>query len=376
VSNPQTPSTETDNIRDGTTIPNWFGAAPEKTGLARRFPVIQKMLERIRHPSLDWIQVEVTSHCNARCSYCPHTTYADSWINRHLPLDTFKELLPSLPKTNLVYLQGWGEPFLNPDFFEMTAIAKNAGCQVGVTTSGMLLDHENIEKLIALDVDIIAFSLAGIDARNDSIRVGTRISTVFEAVDALQTEKEKRRQTKPDINIAYVLLRSGIENLRRLPTALEGKGVSQIIISTLDYVPNTELENETIIPADREEFIQFNSLLASVVEDGRCRDLDIHYYLRSPGHRRLTCTENVQHALFLASDGTVSPCVFTNLPVSSARFVFDGVEQEYRRITFGNVNNEPLARIWRNSSYRAFRKSFLWDKLVFPCAQCHKLYLT
>jgi len=63
-------------------------------------------------PWLDWMQIEVTSRCNAACIYCPRTVYGPRWKNRDLSPDTFEKLLPVLSKTKMVHLQGWGEPLL------------------------------------------------------------------------------------------------------------------------------------------------------------------------------------------------------------------------------------------------------------------------
>ncbi len=68
-------------------------------------------------PFLDWIQVEVTSHCNAQCTYCPHAVFGEFWQNRHMPLDLYRKLSRAFRRTSLVYLQGWGEPLLHPQFF-------------------------------------------------------------------------------------------------------------------------------------------------------------------------------------------------------------------------------------------------------------------
>ena len=132
----------------------------------------RRWLSSLLFPELDWIQVEASSYCNAACRYCPHTTYRDTWLERHLPLETFEKLAPVFRKTKLVYLQGWGEPFLNPDFFAMAALAKQAGCKVGVTTNGMLLNREIIEQLVSFGFDVVAFSVAGVDEKNDAVRSG------------------------------------------------------------------------------------------------------------------------------------------------------------------------------------------------------------
>ena len=59
-----------------------------------------------------------------------------------MSMDTFTHVLPALPRTRLVFLQGRGEPLLNPVFFQMASLAKAAGCDVGTTTNGTLIDGE------------------------------------------------------------------------------------------------------------------------------------------------------------------------------------------------------------------------------------------
>ncbi len=132
-------------------------------------------------PTFDWIQVEITTYCNAACIYCPRTVYKNSWVNRHLPLELFMKIKPAFSKTKHLHLQGWGEPFLNRDFFKMASIAKKEGLRVGTTTNGMLLDQERATRLIDTGIDIIAFSLAGTNEQsNDRIRKGTRFLKVIE----------------------------------------------------------------------------------------------------------------------------------------------------------------------------------------------------
>jgi MoaA/NifB/PqqE/SkfB family radical SAM enzyme len=124
----------------------------------------------------DWIQVEVTSRCNAACWYCPRTCYEQQWLNRTMSMDTFKLVVPALSKTALTYLQGWGEPLLHPDLAAMVRLAKRAGCTVGTTTNGMLLDETGCHRLMDAGLDILAFSLAGTtSACNDTARGGNQV---------------------------------------------------------------------------------------------------------------------------------------------------------------------------------------------------------
>lgn len=321
-------------------------------------------------PKTAWIQVEVTTRCNAACVYCPRTVYRGVWPDRVFPLEAFRLLLPALRKTGLVHLQGWGEPFLHPDFFKMAALARDAGCRVSTTTNGMLLDEEKLRLLLDSKVDTIAFSLAGIEASHDRVRPGTSYRKILEVIQTLNRLKAQAGVATPQIHIAYMLLRSGLSDLEKLPQALKGAGVQQVVISTLDFIPNRELTGESFQLADMQAYEELNTRLAEVttaVQDSR---IAVHYQLTPLNNTKSFCPEMPQGALVIASDGSVTPCVFTNLPLSGVTYWGAGGELPYHRLVFGNLLKEDLGNIWRRPAYVNFRRAFSTGRLAISCQQC------
>ena len=219
-------------------------------------------------PRTAWIQVEVTTRCNAACIYCPRTAYRDAWHDRSLSPATFRRLLPALKKTRLVHLQGWGEPFLHPDFFTLTALAKEAGCRVSTTTNGMLLNAEKLRQVVESGLDLIAFSLTGLEELNDRARPGTSFRQVLAAIQTLNRLKAAAGSATPQIHIAYLLLKSGLPDLEKLPQFLEGLGVQQAVISTLDFVPTRELAGESFTAGDPAAHEELQARLAAMTARG------------------------------------------------------------------------------------------------------------
>ena len=337
--------------------------------------LLRRFFSSLLSPSMDWIQVEVTSYCNAACFYCPRTVYRDTWLNRHLTLEAFERLALALTRTRMVFLQGWGEPFLNPEMMTMVRIAKDAGCKVGTTTNGMLLNAKSIYELVECGIDVLALSLAGVDERNDVLRRGTSLNTVLEAIETLRETKKALGKKLPAVHIAYMLLRSGLGDIERLPLFLRGMAVSQVVVSTLDFVPCTELEGETIIPSTMDEYEELRARLDAVKVVIEQYGVGFHYRLHRPGECSPMCTENVQRSLFVSSDGMVSPCVFANLPMSQETQIYRDGEQRYRRLAFGNVSDAPVGDIWRGRAYRDFRKAFYGKRLPSICKDCPKLFV-
>ncbi len=317
-------------------------------------------------PFLDWIQVEVTSHCNAECGYCPHSVYKQSWQGSHVPIETFERLLPAFRRTRLVYLQGWGEPLLHPRFFDMVRIARGCGCQVGTTTNGMLCTDRVAERMVQDGLSIVGFSLAGTDASQDRIRRGTRLETVLQAIRQVDSAKRRLSASLPEIHAAYIWLRSQLEAVKQLPAILEGTGVRQVVVSTLDFVPHPDLAEEALHARGEKEETFLRDIMSEVVADSRKRGLDIHYRLvarhRPPG----ICTENVTRSLVVSSQGLVTPCVFRNLPILE--------EQGPSNRVFGDINSRSFSTIWRQKDYRTFRRNHTNERGADSCGDCSKLF--
>ena len=324
-------------------------------------------------PRTAWIQVEVTTRCNAACVYCPRTAYRDAWQDRSISPAAFRRLLPALRKTRLVHLQGWGEPFLHPDFFSLTALAKTAGCRVSTTTNGTLLDNEKLRQVVASGLDLIAFSLTGLEERHDRARPGTSFRQVLAAIQTLNRLKAAAGSATPRIHLAYLLLKSGLPDLEELPRFLQGLGVQQAVISTLDFVPTRELAGETFPAGDPVAHAELQARLAAMAATAGGGGVPVQYPLKPPGVRGLLCPENPLGALCVAADGAVSPCVFTNLPVSRATYQGLAGEQPYRPLVFGNLLEQGLGAIWRQPAYAHFRRTFFTGRLATPCRHCLKL---
>ena len=332
-------------------------------------------LSHILAPSLDWIQVEVTSHCNASCLYCPNAIYRDFWNSRHMDMGTFERLIPYLHNSGLVFLQGWGEPLLHPHFFDMVRIAKQRRCRIGTTTNGMLLKDETAERMVNEDVDIVGVSLAGTTQDQDTIRRGTRLKDVLRALESLYRMKQLRRSSVPAVHIAYTVLRSQMEDVMNLPTLLEGLGVDQVVLNTLDFVPSPDFQKEFLMPQDESEEKHVYELFSGAAKEAAKIGVNVHFRVPSLRTTRGICTENVLKSLFIAADGRVSPCVFTNLPVSLPESIHDGVTRHYQGLSFGTINEQPLWRIWRDRSYKGFRLSHKMGTPPDLCSNCAKLRL-
>jgi MoaA/NifB/PqqE/SkfB family radical SAM enzyme len=316
---------------------------------------------------LDCIQVEVTSRCPGRCIYCPHTTQKDQWQSRDMDMETFGRLWPLMRLSGRVHLQGWGEPFLSPAFFTMAALARKAGCQVSTTTCGLRMDAKLALAIVESGIDIVAFSLAGTDAASNASRHGVDFDRVCDAVSTLQAVRRERMGVHLEIHFAYLMLASNMEAVAGLPALMQGLGVHAAVISTLDYIPEPGLEAEAFQAHEAEKIARAAAILTETEAEARRRGLGFHYELPSPGATGTSCRENISRSLFIAADGSVSPCVYVNVPADAA---------DPKRRVFGNVRQTNPIEIWESFEFRRFRERLACGEPELPCRSCPKRFMT
>lgn len=341
-------------------------------------------------------QIEVTSRCNLRCVMCPVTVLADRWPALDLPWETFQRVARAFGKTKWIYLQGWGEPLLHPRIFDMIALAKDAGCQVGFTTNGTRLTLGTGERLLDLGLDLLAVSVAGATAEtHEAIRVGCNFQKLLENLRRFLVLRAERKSHRPKVEIFFLMTKT---NLAELPQAVElaaALGADELVATNLDYVITPQLDElkafgySSVTPAHQEAMEK-----ARVV--AQQAGLGFRPYPLEP-RELAVCELNPLKILFIAADGWVSPCTYTGLAGQpEIPRVFDGEPFRIPPVRFGNVNEEELMEIRNTPAYRAFRRQFA-ERLVGvprmafsavgggagteedapapePCRTCHKLY--
>jgi MoaA/NifB/PqqE/SkfB family radical SAM enzyme len=316
--------------------------------------------------AFDCIQVEVTSRCPGRCSYCPHTIRRENWLARDMEQDTYRRLWPVMRRSGRVHLQGWGEPLLHPGFFDMAALARKAGCQVSTTTCGLRMDRSIALRIVESGIDIVAFSLAGTDAASNASRHGVDFGRICEAVSTLQAVRRERMGVHLEIHIAYLMLASRLEAVAGLPALMQRLGVHAAVISTLDYLPAPELQPEAFAPSETDKLAKAAAILSETAAEARRLDLGFHYELPSPAASGTACRENVGRSLFISADGSVSPCVYVNVPMAVP---------DPRRRVFGNVRETNPLHIWDSVDFRRFREHLACGQPDLPCRSCPKRFM-
>jgi MoaA/NifB/PqqE/SkfB family radical SAM enzyme len=348
--------------------------------------LITKFLDKLGSPELDWIQVEVTSRCNAACIYCPQPLL---YKKEHMPLALFKKLLPFTGYTDLVYLQGWGEPLLNPDLFAMIKSCKEKGKRVGFTTNGMLLNDENIRRLVDLETDIISVSLAGTTPEtHNRIRKGTDLVNVIKNIDYLQSIKVQKRSPYPAIHFAYIMIASNLHELKDVVELAKNSGVEQIVCSNLSLITDEALLKEAVF-IRKGNGQDLSDMLDKITEEAG-REKILFEYNRTVTHEKPACSENVCSSCIVSVTGEVSPCVFSSptLMEPDGKNGFKSLTHIYRKspvpchpLSFGNIGKESLTVIWNKKEYIQFRKFHDPDTAVTvinslhvprSCASCYK----
>ena len=330
-----------------------------------RGPGLWQDVREFFHPRpLECLQVEVTSCCMGKCTYCPHTTRSGEWKSRHMAPETFAALWPVLLKARRVHLQGWGEPFLNPHFMDFVSLARKAGCAVSTTTCGLRMDEELAGRIVESGMDIVAFSLTGTDEVSNSARANVPFSRVEEAVRLLQKARQEKNAVHLEIHLAYLMLSSGVEAVRGLPALMEDWGVHAAVISTMDYIPSPEMAKEAFAPHEREKIEAARVVLEDVGAKVRALGRDFYASLPAP-EPAPCCRERAHRTMYVDAEGQISPCVYLNVPINAV---------ERGRTVFGNVLQQSPVDIWDKAEYADFRARVQTACPPEACVSCAKRF--
>jgi MoaA/NifB/PqqE/SkfB family radical SAM enzyme len=303
-------------------------------------------------------QIEVTSRCNLKCVMCPVTVLADRWAARDLPWETFERIAEAFARVRWVHLQGWGEPLLHRRFFDMAARAKSAGCRVGFTTNGTRLTRANGARLLELGLDLMAVSIAGARAAtHEAIRVGSDFAKLLENLRGFVSLCRELGRSAPKLELFYLMTPANLGELPQAVRLAAELGADELVATNLDYVITPGLDALRAYSGSPPAGTA-RAALDEAAAAARAAGIAFRPY-RLQQREMAVCDLNPLKILYIGSDGSVSPCVYTSLagPGTVPR-VFEGRSLETPVVSFGNVNDKPLAEIWESAPYREFRARF------------------
>jgi MoaA/NifB/PqqE/SkfB family radical SAM enzyme len=280
------------------------------------------------------VQIEVTSRCSTGCVFCPHDALSDRWVEGDIPLSMYSEcIVPHLDLFELVYLQGWGEPMLHPDLWDMLSMAQEKGCRTGFTTNGTWLEDEQNKRLLDMGVDLISVSFAGTVASvHESLRTNSKFPMLCQNFESLANLKKQRGVNKLWLELHFLM-------------------------TNLTYSPSLALDSQHVfgkqpLPEDVE-------MISQAKQTAERLNIPLRVYPLQAEPQTLVCDADPVNAVYINHKGDVTPCVYLGLTVQGQipRF-YQGEAHPFDTISFGNVCTGGFAQALQSNEREAFTSAF------------------
>jgi len=327
-------------------IPLPIGAAPYRKIV--NWIAVESAIALKRTQPWGWpthMQIEPSSRCNLRCTYCPVGT--ETGPTGHMDPDVFKKLVDDVHRHALIIvLWGWGEPFICPAVYEMITYAHCKGLRLVSSTNGHLFTHrEHAEAVVRSGLDALIVSLSGTTQEAYARFRGGRLDTALAGVREIVGQKRALRSRTPHVQLSFIVTdysESQIPELRDLARSLGVDGLSLKKMNTASVRPDP------------------NRVDTALPEETRYR----RFQYSDGGQVRLRVKHNPCKALWhnptLRWDGTINPCVYD----------FDGAH------ILGDIKEESFGQIWTGQRYGTMRRQFRnnWESIAI-CNQCTYAYV-
>lgn len=139
------------------------------------------------------VGIESTNNCNLDCVMCPRQEMTRPVADIEMGL--FHKTVDDIAgKTEFIWLQDYGEPFLNKNIFEMIRYARAKGLKVGISTNVTVMTDKIIAGIFDSGLDYIIFAIDGATKETyEKIRVGAKYDKVLENARRFLAEKTRRR---------------------------------------------------------------------------------------------------------------------------------------------------------------------------------------
>ncbi|MCK5169424.1 MAG: radical SAM protein [Bacteroidales bacterium] len=284
------------------------------------------------------ITTEPTNNCNLHCLECPSGNDSSKRIKGNIDFELYKKIIDEVKDFiiyQMIYFQG--EPFLNPEFFNLISYADNNNIYTNTSTNGHFLSPENCEKIVKSGLKKIIISIDGTTQETyEKYRVEGTLEKVIEGIQNLVITKQQLKSKYPVVHIQFLVLKHNEHQIKEINSLAKSLGVNKLELKSAQ-IENFE-ENSDLIPA-LEKFSRYNNRKTN-------------FKIKS---KLLNRCFRIWSTLIVNQEGTIVPCCFDK-------------ELQY---PVGNAINNSALKIWKSKEFAGFRRNILLNRKKTPiCRNC------
>jgi mycofactocin biosynthetic radical S-adenosylmethionine protein MftC len=158
------------------------------------------------------IFLELTKHCNGKCTDCYMDSNALKWNQNDISFSEIKEIIRQFAELGgySIRLTG-GEPTQRDDFFDIIDLLNEKGLVIGLNTNG-IFDQKTLEQILFRGIKDIRISIDGPEKVNDKLRWPGNFRGAVKTIEGIaEYNKTALNPVKPTINV--VLMKSNLSQI-------------------------------------------------------------------------------------------------------------------------------------------------------------------
>ncbi len=296
----------------------------------------------MENPCLIDLFWECTLSCNAKCKHCGSSAESKKYegeLTTQEIKDAFKQIAKDMDASKILINVTGGEPLVRKDLCEVMEYATNElGFHWGMTTNGILLTPENIEKLKKANMETVSISVDGLEKTHNEFRgVPGSYAKIINNI-----KKLKEANFVKHIQVTTVFNKSNIHEMEELYGVMKSLDLDSWRLVSMDPIGRANENSELLLDGK-----ELKRLLDFIKKNNKRGKLELTY--GCPGFLGLDYEKEVRKGYFNCRTGISVASILYNGDL----FVCPNVKRMPNLIQ-GNIRKDNFKEVW-DKKYKQFR---------------------